>query len=216
MSAVRFSGTSAHVRGRDFLKGPTVTALATALRIEATPYTPAHAEAVLDVLSRVAAESTYPAVGRTRSELAAWLLEGTCTGRWVVLADGVVAGHIATAPPRSRLSRALDEAGHTTGAPAGISEIGRFFTDPDLRGLGLGSALFVAACAAAEETGHQPALALPDSAVDAGRFAASHGLEELGLFVDGRGLTHLLVRDPAATRADRLEAMRAALYNLLG
>lgn len=195
------------------------TALATATRIEAMPFTAEHLDPVLDVLLKVAADDrAYPPAdaGATRASLTAWLLDGPCTGRWVVLADGRVAGHIMTAPTHDYLTRALTDLGYASRSPEGICEVGRFFTDPDLRGLGLGSALFRTACDAAEETGHQPALAVLDGSHAARSFYAGHGMEEVGPFVGVHGLNHVFVRDPAAIRIARLDAMRTALLNLLG
>lgn len=195
------------------------TALATATRIEAVLFDrDEHLEAVLDVLVRVrATDAAYPPAdaGNTRESLRAWLLEGPVHGRWTVLADGTAAGHIMTSPPHDYLLRSLADFGYTSKATEGIMEIGRFFTDPEKRGLGLGSELFTAACEAAEETGHQPALAVLDGSRAARVFYAGNGMQELGSFVGVHGLNHVLVRDPAAIRESRLAAMRRGLYSLL-
>lgn len=203
-------------------KDPVNTAAALApdvLTIEAVPFSVEdHLDATVELLLRLrAADAAYPPAdaGKTPEDLTLWLLDGAGAGHWVTVVDGTVAAHIGLAAPGPQLVAALADLGHVSTASGGVLEIGRFFTDPAYRRLGLGAGLFRAACAAAEETGHQPALSVLAGSAGARGFCSGHGLAELGSVISSHGRSIVFVRDPAVIRADRLEAMRAGLLNLL-
>lgn len=188
--------------------------------LEAVPFdVEDHLDGTLEVLFRLrSTDAVYPPAGAGTSShsLEDWLLDDAGTDHWVALINGAVAGHVGLTPPRAHLNEALADLGHVSRATHGVLEIGRFFTDPIRQGQGIGSELFGAAIAAAEETGHQPALSVLGGSESARSFCADKGLQELGSVIGVNGRRFVFVRDPAATRADRFEAMRQGLYNLLG
>ncbi|HEX9089535.1 MAG TPA: GNAT family N-acetyltransferase [Arthrobacter sp.] len=189
------------------------------LAIEAVPFSVEdHLHGTVELLMRLrATDAVYPPAdaGHTPEGLTLWLLDGIGAGHWVTVVDGAVTGHIGLTAPGPQMITALADLGHVSPASAGVLEIGRFFTDPAYRRTGLGAELFRTACRTAEETGHQPALSVLAGSAGARSFCAGHGLQELGSVIGSQGRSIVFARDRAATRADRFEAMRVGLLNLL-
>ena len=157
-----------------------------------------HRLAAAETLLAVQDDSgTYPPVreaARDRDAFALWLTGEPALGQWVAIAaDGRVAGHVKVSVLHPQLGAHLPIMGCSPVAVRGFCEIGRFFVHPDFQGHGVGRELFAAATGYAWDAGHQPALAVPGSALNARRFFAARGLRDAGTFDGLHGPTHVLV-----------------------
>lgn len=157
-----------------------------------------HGRRTLEVLQRVrAADPTYPPsdAGSTGSDLRDWLLSEPGLGRWVVVVDREVAGHVQLTPPHDYLIEQLASFGHHPMGDAGYAEIAKLFVDPLVQRRGVGAVLLAAARAASWASGRQPALAVVSTSAAATRMYVHEGMVEIGEFDGIHGINRVMV-DP--------------------
>ena len=158
-----------------------------------------HLPGVIDVLLRVRnSDPEAPSsvdTGPTAEDLKSWFLQGDLTNRWVMLQDGLVAGHIMLVEPHSYLTDFYHQV-RPEGQDLGqMLEISKFFIDPPHRNTGLGEKMLKDACHHAVSKGLKPALAVLESSLAARRLYGRIGMTELGTFKGIQGVNYVFVQD---------------------
>lgn len=156
-----------------------------------------HFEGAVDILVRMRQlDDTYPPMrdaGGDRASLGNWLFDEVPVQRWVGMDGGKVVGHITVGDPHSYLTEFLTNGSFTAAEISGLSEVGKFFVDPDQQGTGVGYKVFKFVVSNLLESEKRPVLAVLSGSTAAIRFYERFGMNRAGSFVGVHGENHVYV-----------------------
>lgn len=156
-----------------------------------------HLRETVAVLHRVrAADPNYPPptdAEDSPTSLSRWLLDegGSYLSRWAALVGDRVVGHVSVSLPHDYILKFLRSIEYQLTKIDQLCEVTKFFVDPTVQRLGVGSRLFFQACQFASQERRTPVLAVVDTSVDARHFYRHSGMEDLGVFEGFHGTNHV-------------------------
>lgn len=122
-----------------------------------------------------------------------WLLAEYTTHRWVALVNGEVAGHISLVEAHDYLTSHLAVNGEKPYSDKGYLEIGKFFTNPDFQGHGIGTKLLNHAIKISLDESFTPALAVISTSTKAIEVYKKENMKPVGYFDGIHGKNFIFV-----------------------